>query len=299
MVGIRWFDETEKGMKQLAEDFGCAASQVGPNTTDPALQAQMAEDLIVRLEPNKSAITELPNDEKSLDPILKKANDKGIVTIGWESTNMENLTYDLEAVDNVKYGEDMMESLAQSMGGKGEYAIAVALLTIEVHCLWADSAVAYQKEHYPDMKCVTIPYVETANDTKQAYSLTQELIKAHPNLKGILACEGTLLSSAAQVVEEKNLIGKLMLTGLAIPSTVRNYIENGTIQSCSVPGIPANHSYCLGVVALAVLNGIEIQVGDYLGRPGWDIVTKDGKILTAHGNATITKDNINTPEMDF
>ena len=49
------------------------------------------------------------------------------------------------------------------MGGKGGYAIYVGSLTVPLHNAWADSAIKYQKEKYPDMFEVTsrLPVAES------------------------------------------------------------------------------------------------------------------------------------------
>ena len=299
MVGMRWFDLMEMGIDQFSKDFNVKASNVAPDTGDAALQAQMTEDLIVRLEPEKSCIILVPNDPKSLEQVAKKANDKGIFTIGYEATTMQNLSYDMEAYDNARFGEMMGEYLAKSMGGKGKYAVCVALLTMEVHVLWADSAVNYIKANYPDMECITNPYIETANEQKKAYAEAQELLNANPDLSGILACEGAMVAAAAQVVEEKNLIGKVMVSGLGLPSTVYDFIKKGSAQSAHCSN-PTYQSYCLGVVALATMYGIELQEGDYLGKPGYVIDRLDnGKIIWPRGEVSVDKSNIDNPENNF
>jgi len=298
MVGMRWFDDMAIGIEQFGEDYGCKASDVGPDSGDAALQNKITEDLIARLPSGTSAIICVPNDAKAMDPVAGKANEKGIITIGYEGTTMENITYDMEAYDNATFGAMMMENMAKSMGGEGEYAVTVGLLTMEVHMVWANAAVDYQKANYPNMKLVTPTYIETGNDQKQAYTNIQELLKGYPNLKGILACEGATPPAGGQIVEEKGLIGKLFVSGLALPSTVKNYLESGALSSVSCSN-PINQSYCLGVVALAALHGIQLQVGDYLGRSGYDIVKLEGKVIWPHGEVTATKENVNNPEMDF
>lgn len=298
-VGHRWFTLMEEGIRQAGVDFGCKTGNVGPEGCDPAVQAQMFEDLVTRLEPEKSAVILVPNDPAALDSIAKKANDKGIATIGYEGTTLENISYDLEPYDNAYSAERMMERLAQEMGGEGEYAVAIAMVTMEMHKFLADTAVAYQKKNYPNMTLVTDPYVETYNDQSKGYTAAQELFKAHPNLKGVLACEGVMVASAAQVIEEKNLIGEAFVCGNTLPSEVYDFIKDGSALAgyCSNP---TWQSYCLVTICLAILNGIDLQVGDYLGQKGYEIIRiDDGKILYANGLVEFDKDNIDLPEMDL
>ena len=302
-TGHRWFDDMAMGIEWFGDDFGLKASNQAPDAGDAALQNKILEDLIARLEPGKSAVICVPNDAASMDPVAGKANDAGIVTIGYEGLTMKNITYDMEAYDNEAFGAMMMENLAKSMNYEGEYAVSVGLLTMEVHMTWGNAGVAYQKANYPNMTLVTETFVESGNDAKQAYTIVEEALKGYPNLKGWLACDGAVVPSAARIVEEKNLIDKFFLSGLALPSTVHDYIESGVVSSVSCSN-PIWQSYALGVVALAVLHGIELMPGDYLGQPGYDIVTMtpgagDNQIIWPHGEVTVTKENVNDEGMDF
>ena len=59
--------------------------------------------------------------------------------------------YDIEAFSNEGYGAFIMQNLAEAMGEEGVYTTMVASLTNGSHNEWADAAVEYQKEHYPNM----------------------------------------------------------------------------------------------------------------------------------------------------
>ena len=302
-TGHRWFDDMANGIEWFGKDYGVKASNQAPDAGDAALQNKILEDLIARLAPGKSAVICVPNDAKSMDPVAGKANAAGILTIGYEGTTMKNITYDMEAYDNEAFGAMMMENLAKSMNYEGEYGVSVGLLSMEVHMTWGNAGVAYQKAKYPKMKLVTETFVESGNDAKKAYTAMEEALKKYPNLKGWFAADGAMVPAAGQLIEEKNLFGKLFVSGLALPSTVKNYIESGAVSSVSCSN-PIWQSYALGVVALAALRGIELQPGDYLGQPGYDIVSMEpgagnNQIIWPHGEVTVTKENYLDPGMDF
>lgn len=118
---------------------------------------------------------------------MKKAMDQGIVVISHEAPSAENVHYDVEAFQNAAYGEHLMQALAKEMGEEGEYAIILGSIQAQTHKEWSDAAVAYQKEHYPNMKLVA-DYVESNENQDTAKTKTQELMKTYPNLKGIIGC---------------------------------------------------------------------------------------------------------------
>lgn len=290
--GISWFDNMRLGLNEFGQDHPEVKQwSVGADSGDPAKQVAIVEDLIAKLPAGKSCIILIPNDPQSLDIIAKKANDKGIKTIAYEGPNMKNISYDVETYDNAKFGELMMENLAKNMGGKGKYGVVVGLLSMVTHMTWADSAVAYQKAKYPEMQLITIPYIEDDNNQQLAYQKIQELIKANPDIRGILGCTGGSTPAAGQVVQEKGLIGKVFVSGLGLPNQLSAALKSGAVQSAHA-SYPARMAYALGSVALAVLEGRTITTGADLGRPGYDNVKVDGKIITANGEMTFTKENV-------
>jgi simple sugar transport system substrate-binding protein len=290
--GISWFDNMRLGLNEFGKDHPNVKQwSVGADSGDPAKQVAIVEDLIAKLTPGKSCIILIPNDPKSLDVVAKKANEKGIKTIAYEGPNMQNISYDVETYDNKSFGELMMKSLATNMGGKGKYGVVVGLLSMVTHMTWADSAVAYQKKNYPNMQLVTSPYIEDDNNQQLAYQKIQELIKAVPDLRGILGCTGGSTPAAGQVVEEKGLQGKVFVSGLGLPNQLSAVLKSGAVQSAHA-SYPARMAYALGSVALSVLEGKKVTTGANLGRPGYDKVKVDGKIITANGEMTFTKDNV-------
>ncbi len=85
----------------------------------------------------------------------------------------------------MKYAQANVDELAKDMGGKGGYAIYVGSLTVPLHNAWADSAIKYQKEKYPDMFEVTsrLPVAESID---KSYATTLDLMKTYPQMKGII-----------------------------------------------------------------------------------------------------------------
>ena len=66
------------------------------------------------------------------------------------------------------------------------------------------------------MKFVGVVY--SGEDQAKAVSDSRDLITAHPNLKGILGQCTTSGPGAAQAVTELKKIGKVFVTGVALPS---------------------------------------------------------------------------------
>lgn len=173
ITGIPWFNRLEEGVKQAKEELGVNAYQIGPSDADPAQQVKMVEDLINK---GVDAICITPNDAKALEPAFKKASDKGIAVITHESPDQKGKDYDVELIDNVKFGRHFWDMLVEYMGDSGDYAIFVGSLTVPLHNLWADEGLKYAAEKYPNLNLVTerIPCGEDQELSKQK---TLELIR--------------------------------------------------------------------------------------------------------------------------
>ena len=56
------------------------------------------------------------------------------------------------------------------------------------------------------------------------------MINAHPDLKGIWAITSVSLPGAAKAVRDAGKAESIFVTGLSLPNTMREYVEDGTIK---------------------------------------------------------------------
>ncbi len=279
--GITWFDDMKRGVGIFNEDFGdeVEAWQIGPDSEDAAKQVAIVEDLIAQ---NVDAIVVVPNDPMALEPVLTKARQAGIVVISHEAPALaatEAVDYDLEAFSNEAFGQLMAEKLVEGMGGAttGTYVGQVGSLTSETHMAWYNAAVAWLEENYPDIKPVQDKPYEDANDDAKARSNALEILKAYPDLSGMISCSVSSGSNMAQVLKEKN-ITSVVLSQLTLPSVSGPYIEEGWIFSGQA-WEPAGAGYAANMLALKLLKGEAIETGADLGWDKYNSVKVDGKIV--------------------
>ena len=127
--GIAWFDRMRDGVKQFAADTGQDTWMVGPSQTDAAAQVQIIENLIAQ---GVDAICVVPFSVEAVEPVLKKARDRGILVIAHEASNINNVDYVLEAFDNFAYGANLMKVLGEYMGGTGKYVGTVGQPDLQI-----------------------------------------------------------------------------------------------------------------------------------------------------------------------
>ena len=289
IAGMPWFNRMGEGVTNAGKDLGINAYQVGPSSTDAPQQVKIIEDLIAK---KVSAITIVPNDANVLEPVFKKARDQGIVVLTNESPGQPSANWDVEIIDNAKFAADNVEEMAKAMGGKGGYVIYVGGLTVPQHNLWADLFVKYQKEHYPEMHEITtrMPVAENIDDARRT---TLDLMKAHPDLKGVISFGSQGPIGAGRAVKEKRARGKVFVFGMMIPSQAASLIKSGDI-TMGVTYDPATAGYALTAVADKVIKGEEIKPGLDIPKLGKADVDTDKRIIKFHNVLRVTKDNIDS-----
>lgn len=289
MIGIAWWDRFEEGNKKfVADNSGVEIFQTGSTQPDASQQVRVLEDVIAQ---KVDAISVIPVDPKSLEPVLKKAMDQGIIVVSHEASNLENVDYDLEAFKNADYGAHLMDSLAELMGGKGEFAIMLGGLTMQTHLEWADGAIARQKEKYPDMKLVTA-YVESGAAGQQgAYAKAKELITAYPNLGGFIGMDAVNPPGIALALEESGKAGKIKCVGTSLVSMSKQYLESGSISRITFwdPGLAAQ---AMAKIITLKKQGKPITDGMDLGVSGYNKVILDGKKIFGAAWVDVTKENM-------
>ncbi|GAB4549916.1 MAG: autoinducer 2 ABC transporter substrate-binding protein [Anaerolineae bacterium] len=287
ITGIPWFNRMEEGVVQAAEELGVNAYQVGPADADPAQQVKVVEDLINK---GVDAIAVVPNDAKSMEPVFEKAREAGIIILTHESPDQVGNDYDLELIDNVKFGQHHWDKLVEFMGDEGQFAIYVGSLTVPLHNLWADEGLKYAAEKYPNLELVT-ERIPCAEDQELSRQKMLELIKAYPDLKGLVAFGSLGPPGAAQALEEKGLCDKIAVVGTVIPSHAAPYLKNG----CMKHGIlwdPKDAGYGMVWLAKYMLDGNQVEDG--LEIPGLGPAVLEGNILKFDAMIDITPENVDS-----
>ncbi len=291
--GIAWFDRMRAGVEQFARDTGHDAWMVGPSQADAAAQVQLVENLIGQ---GVDAICIVPFSVEAVEPVLKKARDRGIVVVAHEASNLVNADYIIEAFDNRAYGAKLMEELGRLTGGKGKYVATVGSLTSQSHNEWIDGAVAYQKEHFPNMQ-EAVRRVESYDDAEVAYNKLKEVLTAHPDLRGIVGAPMPASAGAGRLIAERGLKGRVEFAGTGLVSVAGQYLRDGDIQYIQFWD-PAVAGYAMSVLAAMQLRGQKAQIkpGLDLGLEGYhSLLAPDPArpgLLYGAGWVGVTKDNM-------
>jgi simple sugar transport system substrate-binding protein len=288
VAGDPWWLRMEEGLKEYqAAHPGTRVFMQGVSHSDAALQAQLIEDLIAQ---KVDALGIVPISPQTLEPVIAKARAAGIKVVTHEGETQPTKDFDVEAFDNAAYGRHLMDRLAEGMGGEGEYAEFVGKLTNVSHNQWVDAAIAHQKEKYPKMKLVG-DRAESNEDAATAYRKAQELLVAHPNLKGFEGSSSNDPIGIGQAIEDAGLQDKTTVVGTSLVSLAGDLLKSGAVDSISFwdPKL-AGEAMC--EIAVRLLDGQQIADGADLGIEGYHHVQVSGNVIHASAWVDVTKKNM-------
>src|SRR6185369_5963362 len=116
--------------------------------------------------------------------------------------------------------------------------------------------IGYMKQQlakYPKMKLVTTVYGN--DDPATSLTVLQGMLSAYPNLRGIISPTTVGISTAAQYLStHPDVQKKVVLTGLGLPSQMRKYIKDGTVESFELWN-PKDLGYLAGYAAANLASG--------------------------------------------
>lgn len=293
VAGDPWWSRLEVGLVEYAAaNPGIRVFMQGISHADAALQAQLIEDLVAQ---NVDALGIVPISPQTLEPVIAKAREQGIVVVTHEGETQPTKDYDIEAFDNAAYGVHLMDALASRMDEEGEYAVYVGRLTNVSQNIWVDAAIEHQKEKYPNMTLVG-DRIETGEDAATAYRKTLELIAAYPNIKGFQGSSSNDPIGIGQAIEEAGLEERTTVVSTSLVSLTRDLLETGAVDMISFWD-PKAAGQAMMEAAVRKMNGQAISTGDDLGIAGYNNVTLVGDVVYGAAWVDVTSENMD--EYDF
>ena len=273
-TGNPYGEKQLQGFKNGIEEQGYEAILRSPELPTAEAQIQIIEQLIAQ---RVASICIVGNDYDALQPVLTKASKAGIKVFSLDSSvNPASRLTHVNQADSEKIGQTLIKAAYDMTGGKGgEIAILSATSQASNQNIWIDyMKKELAKPQYASLKLVKIAYGDDLRD--KSVSETEALLRSYPNLKVIIAPTTVGIAAAAKVITDKNLIGKVLITGLGLPSEMATYIENGACPYMFLWN-PIDVGYLGAYVATALVSGkITGAVGEKFsaGRLGNYTITK-------------------------
>lgn len=228
LIGISYFNACQKGAEEAAAELDVELVYDGPDVDRVEDQARIVDGWSAQ---GFRCIAVAPNDPEVISPPLRRAREAGAVTLTWDAdanpvASGRTLFVNQAPVDAVAYA--LVDVLAEQIGGQGTAVIVTGSATSPNQTAWMASMRRRLSEKYPGIK---VPEALVSDeDQAKAQQLTRDALSAHPDLKGVWGITSVALPGAAKAVRDAGQSGKVAVTGLSLPNTVREYVKDGTIR---------------------------------------------------------------------
>jgi ABC-type sugar transport system substrate-binding protein len=227
LVGIDFFNATERGAREAGKELGIELVYDGPVTNDVQQQVQMVETWIAK---NYGAIAVAPNDPDAIAPVLEDARAKGIAVVAWDADAAVGARdFFVSQCTPESVAKSLMDLVAQNAGEDAKYVILTGSLTAANQNIWMGEMEKYRQANHPNMTNLSETPKVSEEDQALATQVTTDILKAYPELDAILAITTVALPGAAEALKNSDRRGQVYLTGVSTPNVMRDYVEQGVV----------------------------------------------------------------------
>lgn len=255
-LGIGFFEAANKGAEEAAKELGdVEIIYTGPTDTTAEGQIEVINSLIAQ---GVDAIAISANDPDAVVPALKKAMDRGITVISWDSgVAKDGRMMHLNPSSSALIGNTIIKLAADHLPDGGDVAVLSATATSTNQNIWIDEMKKVMG-NYPKVNLVATVYGDDLAD--KSYREAQGLMATYPNLKAIIAPTTVGILAASQAVTDAGKIGSINVTGLGLPSEMAGAVESGATVSFAIWN-PIDLGYAATELAYNIAKGAKAEPG--------------------------------------
>lgn len=284
LMGISYFKATMEGAEEAGAELEIDVEFDGPTDARAEDQAKMLDSWVAQ---GKDVIAVAPNDPEAISRSFRSATDAGVVMMTWDTdANPEKSKRAIfvNQAPNDAIGRSLVDVMAEGLKEKGvdlagDYLIVSGTPTAANQNIWMEYMRERIAEAYPEINL--LEHLTPGEDFRKSQEQTAEAIAANPQLKGIWGITSVALPSAARAVRDAGKAGEIYVTGLSLPSTMREFVHDGTVEkfvlwdavdlgylTVHVAHRLAQGSLAEGTYDFGRLKGIEVRDGQaILGPP--------------------------------
>ncbi len=221
-----FFVSVRAGVEQAAKDLNVEVIWNGPNDeTDHTRQIQIVDAMVAR---RVDGLAISATDERALAAPLERAIRAGIpVSVFDSAVNIEDYVT-FVATNNYGAGVTAAQLLAKLIGGDGKVGMVMqqpggASTTLRER--------AFEDTLTKDFARVNIAARNyCGGDRARSRAVAENILTAHPNLKGIFASSEAASIGSVQAIRGRGLTGKVKLVGFDSSETHIGALRDGTMD---------------------------------------------------------------------
>jgi len=255
-----FFNEMERGARMAEKEFGInLIVKTGAKETSIQQQIAIVDDLIID---KIDAIVIAPGSSTDLIPVLKKAQDAGIVIINIDNRLDTKLckSFHLENVPFISVDNRIAAyNSAKFIAGK-IFASTSALIIEGIRGTDnGDSRKEGAKKAFLENKNIKKIYYETANwKIDEANTVTSKIFTEHPNI-GLIFCANDMMALGSIQFLQKNRFENVLVASFDNLKEAQTAIKQGSLQA-TIDQKPALQGYKGIVYAIKKLRGEKVPL---------------------------------------
>jgi len=243
--------EVVRGAEAAAGDLNVAIEFCAPRFSD--IREELKYIDIATLAKVDGIITHAFNTE-DFTKLIDRAYYKGIPVITLENDNNKSKRYAFVGTNSFEIGKKAALLLIKATGGRAKVAVISNSDSngdsIENN-LKMNGFLSTIKD-FPEMKVVK--YYTSKMGILSAEEITQKIIDSNEGINAIFTISSADTLGAAQLIVDRNMVGKITLVGYGISEEITRYIEKEIIY-----GTVASDPYNMGYESIKAL--VEIKEG--------------------------------------
>lgn len=231
-LGNGFFDAAHQGGEEAAKALGdVELIYTGPTTPTAEGQVEIINSLIAQ---KVNAIVISANDPDALVPVCKKATQRGITVVSFDSgVAPAGRVFQINPSNPELIGLKQLQMAAKTIGGKGEIAILSATAQATNQNKWIQVMKDdLKKPEFAGLKLVDVVYGDDQSD--KSYREAVGLFRKHPALKAVIAPTTVGITASAKAVTDQKLVGKVFVTGLGLPSEMAGHVRSGAVDTFAI-----------------------------------------------------------------
>jgi ribose transport system substrate-binding protein len=256
-----FFIEMEKGARRAETELGInLLVKTGAQETSVEQQITIIEELIQSKE--VAAIVIAPADSTALIPVLKKAQDAGIVIVNidnqlnpeaMQQNGLVNVPF--VSVDNQQGGYLSAKHLSDQITTPTEVIVLEGIQSAQNAQDRRDGAL----KAFAENSNITVVATETANwKIDEAYQVAAELFTQHPEVKAVFCANDMMALGVIQYLQENNKT-EVMVAGYDALEEAKEAIKAGQLQA-TIDQQAAEQGYIGIKLAVQLLNKENVEL---------------------------------------
>jgi ribose transport system substrate-binding protein len=273
IAGNAFYVSMECGIRSEAAKYGFEVTAQGPERWDPSLQTPIVNGVVAT---NPAGLLIAPTSSKAMFVPISQAAKAGI-KVALVDTTLDDTSPAITAIatDNTAGGAAAADVLAKLVGEKGK----VMLIAFQAGASTSDQRQKGFEQGIKKYPGITYVGFQISNsDPSKAAAVVGATLASNPDLAGIFANNNQSAEGAATGLRNANKVGAVKIVAFDADEAEVKLLSDGLVQA-----LIAQQPYLIGV------EGVDAVANSLTG--------KSVEHITTTGTKTITKDNLEEPEV--